>query len=93
MKLVHLLDLVKIESSISVNIKDFVNIHFLVPESKEPSEKIEPFKFPVYRSMLPVYVSKRPFPDPMICPPNFMPPIEFQSPQIQSNYIVFFNPD
>lgn len=82
--------LVKAEESISAGIKDLVNIRFETTEVEKKSH-IEGrcFKFPYYRSMLPIYIIKQQLPEPIIYPnvPSYTSQIAFQ-PQVQAGIMI-----
>lgn len=82
--------LVKAAPAICAELKDFVTITFTAPESEEELRKEKrSFQFPVYRSMLPVYVFKQPIPEPVMCPSvsNYPPQMMF-SPQVQAGIVM-----
>jgi hypothetical protein len=73
--------LIKSVPAISAAVKNIITINFAAPELEEEQRKEKKnFQFPVYRSMLPVYVFKQSIPEPIVYqnvsnyPPQIMLP-------------------
>jgi len=78
--------LVKSIPAISANVKNIITINFAAPEIEEEQRKErKSFQFPVYRSMLPVYVFKQSISEPVTYqnvlsyPPQMMHPPQAQA--------------
>jgi hypothetical protein len=82
--------LIEAESIISVITKDLIAIRFFSSDRKKLPVKNEPFKFPMYRSMLPVHLLKRSFPEPIVYQkmPEYLSPVGFPTRPIQSGVII-----
>lgn len=82
--------LLEAEESISAVTKDLVIIQFPGHEKTKVPPKVESFKFPVYRSMLPVHIGKRIFPEPLIYQSvhEYLPSLNFGAQQVQPNALM-----
>lgn len=82
--------LVKSAAVVSAGVKDVMTISFTTPEVEEKQRKEKKsFQFPVYRSMLPVYVFKQTIPEPVMYQnvPNYPSQIVFP-PQVQTGVMM-----
>ena len=79
------------EANISANIKEVIHVKFsnCYFESKPPAKPKLNFSFPVYRSMLPVNITKRIYPEPIMYPDysQCIPHINLQS-QMQAGIMI-----
>eukprot|EP00826_Nyctotherus_ovalis_P009906 TRINITY_DN1262_c0_g3_i3.p1 TRINITY_DN1262_c0_g3~~TRINITY_DN1262_c0_g3_i3.p1 ORF type:complete len:349 (-),score=87.63 TRINITY_DN1262_c0_g3_i3:93-1139(-) len=87
--------LIDAEESFSTLTKDLVAIRLQSSDKKKLPTKSESFKFPIYRSMLPVHVFRRTFlsggfQDPLAYPnvPEYLPPVGFAPQSVQSGIII-----
>jgi len=88
-KNVDIQTLIEAESSISIITKDLITVRFCNPDHKKLPVKSESFKFPRYRSMLPIHLLKKSFPEPMVYQniPEYFPSVGLAK-QAQSGVII-----